>query len=109
MRTAHDGEPRQRALRAEYPRQQRFVPLARGIVVTVTGRGGEIALRQSFGFKSVQYLVVRALLRGILQRRNARVGSNGGLADASADCETIAEFGNHYPFDSLRSLRTWRS
>ena len=55
VRAADDRQARQHALGAKNAGQQRFIAVARRVVVAVTGRAGQVALRDALGQKRFEH------------------------------------------------------
>src|SRR5580700_516999 len=104
VRSAHDRKPRDRALRAQNSRQERFVTRPRRIVVAVTRRTGQVAFDNAFLDECVEYVRVNALLRRIRDRDRSRIRLERRLTHPPLDAEALAEL-----LDHSYSCITWRS
>ena len=93
VRSADERQSRERTFGTEDPREQRFVTRARGVVVPVTERAREIALRDALVDERGEHAGVRERTHARVCREiHARYGATRGRGDARIDREPLEEY-----------------
>ena len=91
VRAADDREPRERPFAAEHPCEQSFVGGPGGVVVTVAGRSGEIALRDARFEKRVQHVSLHPRLRVVAQIAHALPRAQRRIAHGALNVESATQ------------------